>query len=216
MTRRMVYGFGLWLTLACTAMTIASIIEPRWLSYSPNGERKASMGLHRYCRSSTNKCDHFPEQKLGDCDGDKWSFCSMWRTVGFFISFSVVIELLTVVSFIVIISGGVQRRSTGWKVITPILAFGGIVQCAGMAIVAFLYDHDERFIEGWHLDLSWTLVTISWTVLVLTSAGIVASALYLPTEGGYELIPNAQQFEVEEDEQLNSRIGAWNDGYQRD
>jgi hypothetical protein len=31
-------------------------------------------------------------------------------------------------------------------------------------------------------------VTASWTILVLTSVGIIASALYLPAEGDYELL----------------------------
>ncbi|KAF2739674.1 hypothetical protein EJ04DRAFT_531552 [Polyplosphaeria fusca] len=188
MTRRGIYTFGFVVTLACTAMTIASIVEPRWLSYGSNDKRQYSMGLHSRCSTVTGTCKHFPQ--YDDCVGDKWGFCSMWRTVGFLLSFSVVVELCMLVSFIVIVVGGVQRRVTGWKVLSPLLAFGGIVQCAGMAIVAFLYDHDERFFDGWYLDLSFTLATISWSLLVLTGLGIAASAIYLPAEGDYELIPD--------------------------
>ncbi|KAF2258010.1 hypothetical protein CC78DRAFT_157658 [Lojkania enalia] len=215
MTRRMVYGFGLWLTIACTAMTVASIIEPRWVSYAPNGTREFSMGLHRGCSRVTGVCHQFPG--VDDCVGDKLGFCSMWRTVGFLISLAVMVELCTFVSFVVTMAGGVQRRSTGWKVVCPLLLASGLIQCAGMALVAFLYDHDDRFFEGWYLDLSWTLVTISWTILVLSSLGMAASALYLPPEDDYELIPgDNNRLEIEEDDQLNSRIGAWNDGYQRE
>jgi hypothetical protein len=57
-----------------------------------------------------------------------------------------------------------------------------------LTLQAFLYDHDSRFWDGWHLDTSFHLVTFSWTILVLTALGIIASALYLPTEGDYELI----------------------------
>jgi hypothetical protein len=67
----------------------------------------------------------------------------MWRTVGFLISFSVVVELAALVSFLVIMSGGVQRRSAGWKVITSLLLFAGIVQCAGMAIVVCLRNFSQ-------------------------------------------------------------------------
>lgn len=59
----------------------------------------------------------------------------MWRTVGFLLSFGVVVELATLVSFAVIISGGVQRRQAGWRLISGLLAFGAVVQCGGMAIV---------------------------------------------------------------------------------
>jgi hypothetical protein len=62
----------------------------------------------------------------------------MWRTVGFLISFAVVAELCTLVSFAVIIGGGVQRRAAGWQVASGVLLFSAVVQCAGMAIVASL------------------------------------------------------------------------------
>lgn len=150
-------------------MTIASIVMPRWVSYSPvsfifhrslpllllmlllatldarviapslisrqNDKREMSMGLHQRCSSVTGKCTPFPQAT--DCVKDQY-FCSMWRTVGFLISFDVVIELCALVSFIVIISGGVQRRSTGWKLICSILLLGGIFQCAAMALVVCL------------------------------------------------------------------------------
>jgi hypothetical protein len=40
-------------------------------------------------------------------------------------------------------------------------------------------------------------VTASWSILILTSLGIIASALYLPAEGDYELI---QDEYVEQDD----------------
>lgn len=63
------------------------------------------------------------------------TFCNLWRTVGFLIDFAVVVELATLVSFGVIISGGVQRRSAGWKIVASLLVFSGVVQCVGIAIV---------------------------------------------------------------------------------
>ena len=113
-------------------MTIASISMPRWVSYSPNGERQYSYGLHTRCSAVTGTCVSFP--KSSDCAKDP-SFCNMWRTVGFLTSFGVVVELCAIVSFIVIISGGVQRRAAGWQVAAGVLSFSAIVQCGGMAIV---------------------------------------------------------------------------------
>jgi hypothetical protein len=113
-------------------MTIASISMPRWVSYSPNGEREYSYGLHSRCSAVTGTCVPFP--KMSDCTKDP-SFCNMWRTVGFLTSFGVVVELCAIVCFIVIISGGVQRRAAGWQVAVGVLSFSAIVQCAGMAIV---------------------------------------------------------------------------------
>lgn len=104
-------------------------------------------------------------------------------------SFAVVIELATLIAYAVTILGGVQCRSKGWKVVCALLAFAGIAQCVSMAIVSFLYDYDERFFKGWRLDISWILCTVSWGILVTTAAGIIGAVIYLPEEGGYELIP---------------------------
>jgi hypothetical protein len=165
MTRRIVYGVGLILTIACktdhiilrlqrltcagTVMTIGSIASPRWVSYSPvrldtpsppssphtnntqDGKREWSYGLHSRC-TADGTCVPFP--KTSDCAKDP-SFCNMWRTVGFLISFAVVMQLCTLVSFVVIIGGGVQRRVAGWQVASGVLLFSAVVQCAGMAIV---------------------------------------------------------------------------------
>lgn len=100
-----------------------------------NGEREYSYGLHSRCSTKTGRCIPFP--RASDCAKDA-SFCNMWRTVGFLISFGVVIELCTLVSFVVIVSGGVQRRVQGWGVVVGVLLFSAFIQCAGMAIVVRL------------------------------------------------------------------------------
>ena len=55
---------------------------------------------------------------------------------------------------------------------------------------AFLYDNDDRFFPGWKLDSSWYLCTISWSTMILLGCGLTSAALLLPSEGGYELIPD--------------------------
>lgn len=180
--------------------------------FNQNGEREYSYGLHSRCSAKTGHCVPFP--RTTDCDKDA-SFCNMWRTVGFLMSFGVVVELCTLVSFVVIISGGVQRRVQGWGVVVGVLVFSAVIQGAGMAIVvcspllhhdkhrtnmqqSYVFDHDTRFFSGFLLDSSWSMCTASWTLLVLTALGIAASAYYLPIEGDYELIP---EMDIEPDDQ---------------
>lgn len=112
----------------------------------------------------------------------------MWRTVGFLMSFAVLIELATLVGYVIIILGGKQSRDYGWKIACSLLGFATVVQIIAMAIVAYLFDHDARFIEGWKLDSSWILCTVSWCLALLTGIGIGVAAHVLPEEGGYELI----------------------------
>ena len=50
-------------------------------------------------------------------------------------SFAAVLELVTIVTYCVVILGGKQKRETGWKIVTFMLMLVGIIQCAAMAIV---------------------------------------------------------------------------------
>lgn len=135
----------------------------------------------------TGACTDFPT--YDDCHGSNKSFCAIWRTTGFLMSFAVIIELATLVAYITVILGGKQMRDSGWKVVCTLLGLCTVVQCASMALVAYLYDNDDRFFVGWRLDTSWILCTVSWSVTFLTALGISAAVLVMPEEGGYELIP---------------------------
>jgi len=115
----------------------------------------------------------------------------MWRSVGFLMSFAVVLEGMTLIANLVLLVGSKQKRETGWKILSILLAVSAAVQCAAMAIVAYLYDHDDRFYL-WHLDNSWILCTVSWSALAVAAAGVAAAALVLPSEGDYELIPGGE------------------------
>jgi len=192
MTRSFVYYTALVAFVAATAMTFAAIFIPDWITYSVNspsgGRYEKSIGLHRSCSSTSNSCIHFPQKE--DCHGSDRYFCSMWRSVGFLMSFAAVLELGTIVAYVIIIGGGRQKRETGWKVLAFMLMLVGIVQCAGMAIVAYLFDNDDRFFVGWKLDKSWILCTVSWSIAVVSAALISLSAFVFSSEGGYELIPS--------------------------
>ena len=50
-------------------------------------------------------------------------------------SFAVVLEGMTFVSFVVMLSSGVQKRTTGWKIVAAFLALVGAVQCVAMALI---------------------------------------------------------------------------------
>jgi len=187
MPRRVVYGLGVWATAAATVLTIISIVLPRWVRWESDigGDLKYSYGLHKKCSTVTGTCDPFPTAI--DCNKDD-TFCALWKTVGFLMSFAVIIEFASWIAFAVVLLGGVQQRSYGWKLVIPLLSLASTVQLLSMAIVAYLFDHDERFFPGWKLDISWILCTLSWGLLALTSTAIGAATYVLPSEGGYELI----------------------------
>lgn len=50
-------------------------------------------------------------------------------------SFAAVVELVTLVAYVVVLFGGKQKRETGWKILCFLLVLVGIVQAAGMSIV---------------------------------------------------------------------------------
>lgn len=99
-------------------------------------------GLHKRCSSLSHTCEPFPQYE--DCQGDNRSFCSMWRTVGFLMSFAVVIEGMTLIAYLVILVGGKQKRESGWKILSTLLLLAGLVQCAGMALIVSFEPLDFR------------------------------------------------------------------------
>lgn len=59
----------------------------------------------------------------------------MWRSVGFLMSFAVVLEGMSVVSYLIILSGGKRLRESGWKVLSLLIVLGAVVQAASVSIV---------------------------------------------------------------------------------
>ena len=84
----------------------------------------------------------------------------MWRSVGFLMSFAVVMEGMTLIAFLVMITGGIQKRQTGWKILSGLLVISGLVQCAGMGLIVSSIYHSE-------LGALW-LLRISFEPLLIT------------------------------------------------
>lgn len=59
----------------------------------------------------------------------------MWRSVGFLMSFAVVLEGMSVVAYVIILGGGKRLRENGWRVLSLLIILSAIVQAAGMSIV---------------------------------------------------------------------------------
>lgn len=53
-------------------------------------------------------------------------------------SFAAVLELVTLVAYVVVIVGGKQKRENGWKVLAFMCGSVGILLLAGVAIVVSL------------------------------------------------------------------------------
>ncbi|CAJ2502655.1 Uu.00g100490.m01.CDS01 [Anthostomella pinea] len=177
-------------------MTIASILTPHWVSYSVTADNTGStftkhIGLHTSCSSVDEpSCRPFPTDD--DCRDDKF-FCSMWRSSGFLLSFATIVELATLITFLVVMAGGKYKREMGWKLIGGFLMADAVVEFASMGIVAYLFDNDSQFaIPGWELDWSFVLCTISASVSVLIAASLAASAWVLPPEDDYEYLDDPE------------------------
>ncbi|KAK4944158.1 hypothetical protein LTR28_008296, partial [Elasticomyces elasticus] len=113
---------------------------PSWISWSSptSGSSSSppihvSYGLHKRCSSLTGSCTKFPQYE--DCHRDERHFCSLWKTVGFMMSFSVVMELATLVAFAVVLIGGRGKREGGWKVVGGLLSVVTLAEMVAMAIV---------------------------------------------------------------------------------
>ncbi|KAJ0416608.1 hypothetical protein BJY00DRAFT_230417 [Aspergillus carlsbadensis] len=189
LTKTIVYTASLIVFLAAFALSIASIAIPNWVSYrSEKPSYHYSYGLHQRCSSLTDTCESFPKRE--DCIGEDRYFCSMWRSVGFMMSFALVLEGMSVVAYLIILSGGKRLRESGWRILSLLIVLSAIVQAASMSIVAYLFDNEGRFFVGWRLGQSWVFCTVSWCVSVVCAGALILAAYSLPSEGGYELIPD--------------------------
>lgn len=191
MTRTIVYSAALVAFAGVTAMTFAANLLPTWITWSvdtKDGHFSKQIGLHRSCSSTHSTCQSFPQED--DCHGTDRYFCSMWRSVSFLMSFAAVFELVTLVAYVVVIVGGKQKRENGWRVLSLMCGFVGLVLLASISIVAYLFDNDDRFFVGWRLDNSFTISAVSCGVALLCAVSIALSKALLPEEGGYELIPS--------------------------
>ncbi|KAI9900040.1 hypothetical protein N3K66_004302 [Trichothecium roseum] len=192
MTRVYVYASALVAFVAATAMIVSSLWIPNWVSYSVTtsaGETfEKHIGLHRSCSNIDDPpCRPFPYKEL--CQEGERYFCSMWRTVGFLSSFSVILVLASLVCFFVVMKGGKLKRETGWPFVAGMLSLVAIVELAVISIVAYLYDNDDQFtVPGWNLDVSWYLSTVSAALSLVAAAGLAASSYLLPPEEGYDFL----------------------------
>lgn len=59
----------------------------------------------------------------------------MWRSVGFLMSFAVVLEGMALVAYVIVLSGGKRLRESGWKILSLLIILSAIVQAASMSIV---------------------------------------------------------------------------------
>ncbi|SPQ21981.1 5694e39c-5271-435a-a649-dba11c1f462f [Thermothielavioides terrestris] len=194
MTRTVVYGSALVAVVAATAMTLTAILSPRWVSYTvpapAGGTVTDTIGLHHRCASSTGRCLPFPDEARCQAGGSEGrAFCSMWRSAGFLMNLAAVAELATVVGFLAVMAGGKVKRQGGWKVLGGMLGAVAAAELVGMAVVAYLFDHNELFlVPGYRLDSSWYLCMLSAAVALLAAAGLAISAFVLPPEDGYQLL----------------------------
>ncbi|KAI2640321.1 hypothetical protein GGS21DRAFT_412175 [Xylaria nigripes] len=191
MTRQAVYSVALGVFLCTTVLTIISLVTTHWVTYSVTASTGSTfskhLGLHESCSSVADPpCRTFPSEE--DCRDDK-AFCSLWRSSGFLLSFATIVELATLVSFFVVVTGGKFKRESGWKLIGGLLLADSMVEFASMGIVAWLFEHDSQFVvPGWTLDYSFYLCTTSASVSAVMAVVLAASAYILPPENDYETL----------------------------
>lgn len=124
-------------------MIVVPIWLPNWLTYSvtsATGETiERHIGLHKSCSTLDDPyCRDFPPKDL--CEGGERYFCSMWRTVGFLASFTTLLCLGGLVTFVVIMSGGKYKRETGWPFAAAMLTLVSVVEFVSISIVVSIID----------------------------------------------------------------------------
>lgn len=68
----------------------------------------------------------------------------MWRSVGFLMSFAVVLEGMSIVAYLIILSGGKRLRENGWRILSLLIIISAIIQAASMSIVVSRAESDPE------------------------------------------------------------------------
>jgi hypothetical protein len=121
-------------------MTIASIVTPKWISYTEitksGNAVYDNIGLHRRCMSThPDGCVPFPDE--AGCEANS-HFCSLWKTTGFLMSLAAVMDLVTIVGFLVIVAGGKEKREMGWRLLCGMLGVVAALQFGAVAVAVSL------------------------------------------------------------------------------
>ncbi|GAA96406.1 uncharacterized protein L969DRAFT_89119 [Mixia osmundae IAM 14324] len=120
-----------------------------------------------------------------------FGFCELWLTAGYVTSLSIVFGLGAILSIILVMFGGRKRRQEGWKVCSVMISLHAAFQILATAIIAQLYNGDDRFWYGTKLGSSFVLTTISWSLdIVLVVAILAGGYIASSEEDGYQAIPN--------------------------
>lgn len=171
------------------AFSIAALARPEWLSYTEtldDGELlSVHLGLNKKCSSLTGKCTPFPERD--DCAGDE-EFCVGWKSAGFAMWFIMVLNLAVALSFINIALGGYAKRTSGYRILAPLIVLVGLLQVSTLAIPLFMYFHESRFaLKHWHLGISWFLDGAAIIIAIINGVGLfIVGRIY---SDDYEPIP---------------------------
>jgi len=59
----------------------------------------------------------------------------MWRSVGFLMSFAVVLQGMSIVTYLVILMGGKRLRENGWRLLSLLIMLSVFLQAASMSVV---------------------------------------------------------------------------------
>ncbi|KAI6248395.1 hypothetical protein HI914_03670 [Erysiphe necator] len=182
--------------LAVIVMTFIAMITPSWMiNTSKSGilsevGMKQSIGLYSSC-SSTGLCHSFPQYE--DCKELNQQFCNKWRSIGFLMWIASIAYMTSLVGFIFVVLGGVQKWKRGWKFLSLSLLLGAAFECASISVMVNILKSEDFFAE-WSLGTSWIISTLSWIISVLLAAFIVISEFIFESEGDYELIPSIVSF----------------------
>lgn len=67
--------------------------------------------------------------------------------MAFMMSVAALFELVTLITFFMLITGGKQKRERGWRLLSFLLVIVGVLQCASMAIVVCISIHAGDIVD---------------------------------------------------------------------
>ena len=117
---------------------------------------------------------------------------SGWRALSLLILLAVFVQIAAmglVVCEFCLFKLGVSSRGNIYGSLGVLLA-----NSMNVILQAYLFDNEDRFFVGWELDECFVYCTVSWCLGLFSATAVIVAAKTLPSERGYELIPEPHSY----------------------
>ncbi|KAK5661268.1 hypothetical protein OQA88_11162 [Cercophora sp. LCS_1] len=159
-----------------TGMTIRSIFTP-WMSHIIPGSLEHHLGLRqsrRWVYGDEAVWEPFPGETMWETWNRPDHWRDWWRSISRIMNWALVADVVTLVGFILVMMGGMERRQKRWKVLCGLLGVVTVLHFWAVTAMRIIYDEDHLFLVPgfWYDSGFWWCYRAGFLALVVAATVI--------------------------------------------